>query len=177
MSEALVNTENTASDLIVGELKLRLLGGQIQPFLSSYLMNGFRLDSFQIESVDVSNGSIVALCHVPTFYPSEMTTNAFSLSFNGAVKLAAQVGAIHAGVLNQQSKIEVEPKISKLSLEMKKPVIDPKNILVRMEVTESHVKMAEDRKGWVEASYTWKLDLAEGSILGEATLQFTMRIL
>ena len=46
--------------LVVEDLKMRLLGSQIQPFLSSYLMNGFRLDSFQIESVDVSGAAIVA---------------------------------------------------------------------------------------------------------------------
>lgn len=138
-------------------------------------MNGFRLDSLRIESVEVSGASIEAYGSLPTYFPARPLTNDFSLSFHGALALAVQVGTAHVGALTQQSSIDEEPKVEKWSLEAKREVTDSKNIVVRMEITESDIQFDAERTGFLNATYTWKVDIADGALVGELKLRLVLR--
>lgn len=112
---------------------MQLTSEQIAPYLSGYLMGGWREDELRLASVEVERdritGSIDAVRHFAA------GDGEFHLTVPQAFIWVAQLGIIHGCWDNQLTKKPGEIYLREIGLQCRSPVRSPRGIEVTINIT------------------------------------------
>jgi hypothetical protein len=101
-------------------LVARLSSHQIEPYLSAYLMGGWRQDALTLDSVDVEDGRIRGLVRVSEFFtPGD---GVFHLTVPSVFIWVAQLAIIYGCWEHKLARKPGEIYVREISLKCKRPV-------------------------------------------------------
>jgi len=103
-----------------------LAAEQIQPFLSPYLMAGWRKDCFALDSVDVEPGYIRGVIHAAEYY--ESAEGEFHLTVPSVFIWVAQLAIIYGCWDQKLSKKPGEIYVRDIRLKCKRAITSPKQL-------------------------------------------------
>lgn len=144
---------------------MRLDRSEVEPYLSPYLMGGWRQDELVLKSVVVGTSEIAAdLDAVAYFVPGDGN---FHLSVPVAVLWIAQIAIIYGCIDNHIPKKTGEIYLREIALECRRPI------------TESHsigltLKLLSKRLMPKSVYYHGTIDIAQGAFLGTGKFVFPL---
>jgi hypothetical protein len=142
---------------------------------SPYIEAGYKGDSFEITQLSFNDSEVIATCRMTQYYVSSTDDAGFHLSIFTAIAILGQPCIIHAHVINGIWRKDYEVLMSKLNIELNRPIRTPDAVSLRMWITEQQLKPSTSQKDLIRAAYTWAYDIEQGAFTGQLRAHFTFR--
>lgn len=147
----------------------------LKPYLSSYLMGGFKQDTPEFDTLTVDGSSVEATCNLTAYFVSP-SDNKYHLSMIMGTMLVTQVGIVHALVINGYSAKSSEVYMSEFQVTLKRQITDPNKTKVKMDVANRITVPPSGLRKLPRTFYRWKFDVGDGAWLGNVTLVFPFNV-
>ena len=142
----------------MSELRLELEGSQIEPYLSAYLMGGFRDDVPRIERVTLDGKQAVAHARLTSFYVSE-NDNRFHLSMVTGTLLITQAGLIHGLAIANREKKGLEVYMSDFSISLTRQLVKPELVKISLDLINKIVVPPSGQRRHPRTFYRWRFSI------------------
>jgi hypothetical protein len=123
---------------------------EIKPFISDYLYNGRKLESWEIKNVTIEDSNLEAIFDMNSIYISSSDQNQFHLTIYTALEVASQLMIIYAHKWANRTEKSQEGWMIESKTRSRNAIRTSKNILVKMNVKK--IKKHQN-KGFCNASF------------------------
>jgi hypothetical protein len=127
-----------------------LSANDIKPFISDYLYNGRKLESWEIKEITIKNSELEAIFDMNSIYKSGSDQNQFHLTIYTALEVASQLMIIYAHKWANRIEKSQEGWMVESKTRSRNAIRASKNILVKMSVKK--IKEYQN-KGFCIASF------------------------
>jgi len=111
-----------------------LSANEIKPFISDYLYNGRKLESWEIKEITIEDSNLEAIFDLNSEYKSNTDQNQFHLTMFTALEVASQLMIIYAHKWSNRTKKTQEGWMIESKTISRNLIRTSKNILVKMSV-------------------------------------------
>ena len=127
-----------------------LSANEIKPFISDYLYNGRKLESWEIKEITIEDSNLEAIFDMNSIYKSSSDQNQFHLTIYTALEVASQLMIIYAHKWANRNEKSQEGWMIESKTRSRNAIRASKNILVKMSVKK--IK-AHQNKGFCIANF------------------------
>lgn len=127
-----------------------LSSNEIQPFISDYLYNGRKLESWEIKEITIEDSNLEAIFDMNSGYKSNSDLNQFHLTIFTALEVASQLMIIYAHKWSNRTEKSQEGWMIESKTRSRNLIRASKNILVKMTVKKIR---SHHNKGFCIASF------------------------